>query len=290
MSIATILVVVSGEEGSEGALKTALSLGEAFGARVTALHVAIDPERSIPLLGEGMTAAMIGDLSASLAAEADRTTATAKGLFARLCVDAGKPVEALDAPPAAGRFAAVLDCRHGDEAGVVAEEGRLHDLIVVPRGSDEEGASGPTLEAALFQTGRPVLIPPKGGYDSIPHRIAVAWNGSREGARAVADALPLLKHAKQLSILTGEGRDDRPIAYPSALARHLQAHGIPSQTWRFQPDDWPVSQSLVNEAKKAGATLLVMGAYGHSRLRELVLGGATRAALRSGELGLFMAH
>ena len=278
MSIATILVVVSGEEGSEGALKTALSLGEAFGARVTALHVAIDPERSIPLLGEGMTAAMIGDLSASLAAEADRTTATAKGLFARFC------------EPEAGRFVAALDCRQGDEASIVSEEGRLHDLIVVPRGSDEEGASGPTLEAALFQTGRPVLIPPKGGYDSIPHRIAVAWNGSREGARAVADALPLLKHAKQLSILTGEGRDDRPIAYPSALARHLQAHGIPSQTWRFQPDDWPVSQSLVNEAKKAGATLLVMGAYGHSRLRELVLGGATRAALRSGELGLFMAH
>ena len=290
MSIATILAVVSGESGSEGTLKTALALGEAFGARVTALHVAVDPERSIPLLGEGMTAAMITDLTASLAAEAERTTGAVKAIFQRLCVDTGTPVVAADTPPEAGRFVALLDCRHGDEAAIVGEEGRLHDLIIVPRGSDEEGASGPTLEAALFQTGRPVLIPPKGGYDGIPLRVAVAWNGSREGARAVADALPLLKHSKQLSILTGEGRDDRPIAYPSALARHLQAHGIPSQTWRFQPDDWPVSQSLVNEAKKAGATLLVMGAYGHSRLRELVLGGATRAALRSGELGLFMAH
>lgn len=290
MSIATILAVVSGEQGSEGALKTALALGEAFNARVTALHVAVDPERSIPLLGEGMTAAMITDLTASLAAEAERTTAAAKALFTRHCVDAGRAVVATSEPPAAGQFAAALDCRQGDEATVVSEEGRLHDLIIVPRGSDEEGASGPTLEAALFQTGRPVLIPPKGGYDSIPHRIAVAWNGSREGARAVADALPLLRHSRQLSILTGEGRDDRPIAYPSALARYLQAHGIASQTWRFQPDDWPVSQSLVNEAKKAGASLLVMGAYGHSRLRELVLGGATRAALRSGELGLYMAH
>ncbi len=290
MSIASILTVLSGEEGSEGALKTALALGEAWGARVVALHVAVDPERSIPLLGEGMTAGMITDLTASLAAEAKRTTDAAHALFTRLCTEGGKPVVSSEAAPEAGRFAAALDCRNGDEAQIVAEEGRLHDLIIVPRGNDEDGASGPTLEAALFQTGRPVLIPPKGGYETLPQRVAVAWNGSREAARAVSDALPLLKHTLQLSVLSGEGRDDRPVAFPSALARYLLAHGINAQTWRFQPDDWPVSQSLVNEAKKAGATLLVMGAYGHSRLRELVLGGATRAALKSGELGLLMSH
>lgn len=290
MSIASILTVLSGEEGSQGALKTAVTLGQTWGARVVALHVAVDPERSIPLLGEGMTAAMITDLTSSLEAEAQRSTKAAEAIFTAVCTDAGRPVATAESAPKAGQFVTIFDSRKGDEAQTVAEEGRLHDLIIVPRGNDEDGASGPTLEAALFQTGRPVLIPPKGGYEMVPQRIAVAWNGSREASRAVADALPILKHARQLSILSGEGRDDPAIAYPSVLARYLACHGINAQTWRFQPDDWPVSQSLVNEAKKAGASLLVMGAYGHSRLRELVLGGATRAALRSGELGLFMSH
>lgn len=290
MTIATVLTVLSGEEGGADALKTAVAIGQAFGARVTALHVAIDPERSIPLLGEGMTASMIGELSASMAAEAQRLTDTARASFKTLCEDPGHPVVAPDTAPAPGSFACAFDHRVGDEADTLAEEGRLHDLIVVPRGRDSDGVSGPTLEAALFRTGRAVLIPPRGGFDSVPQRVALAWNGSREAARAASEALALLGKAKQISILSGEGKDDRAIAYPTAAARYLAARGIAAQSWRFTPDDSPVAQSLVNEAKKAGASLLVMGAYGHSRLRELVLGGATRAALKAADLGLLMAH
>lgn len=290
MGIATILAILSEETDSEAALQTALTLGEKFKARVTALHVAIEPERSLPLLGEGMTAAMVADLTASLTAEAKRSREVAEGLFDRLCRQAGLPVVGVEDPPQPGSFAAALACESGVEAETVAELGRLHDLIVLARTQGEDGTSSPTLEAALFDTGRPLLVAPSPGLRRLPERVAVAWNGSREAARAVAAALPLLKAATQVTILTGEGKDDRAVAYPAALARHLAAHGIGSEIWKYHPEDRPVAGSLVSEAQKIGAQLVVMGAYGHSRLRELVLGGATRAALKIEELALLMAH
>ncbi len=290
MAIARILTIVNGEAGSETALKTALVIGDACHAAVRVLHVAVDPERSLPLLGEGMTGAMVAELTRSLEAEAKRTDDAARQLFETLCVQAGLPVVSADDMPEADRFVVSLDCRSGSEADVVTEEGRLYDLIILPRSAAEDGSSGPTLEAALFETGRPVLVAGKTALTGLPQRIAIAWNGSREATRAVAAALPLLKKAKQVSILWGEGKDDPPVAHASALARYLAAHGIQGETWKFLPADWPVATSLLAEAKKAGGQLLVMGAYGHSRLRELVLGGATRAALKDADLPLLMMH
>lgn len=290
MSIARILTVVNGEAGSETALKTALALGDAFRARVRVLHVAIDPERSLPLLGEGMTGAMVGDLTASLEAEAERGRKKARQLFETWCVTPNLRIVSMEEPAEPNAFTVSFDERKGSEADLVAEEGRLFDLIVLPRGVAEEGPSGPTLEAALFETGRPVLVAGNEPFAAVPERIAVAWNGSREAARAVTVALPLLKVAKQVTILTGEGKNDPHVAHASALARYLTYHGIEAQTWGFLPSDWPVAQSLVAEAKKAGCSLLVMGAYGHSRLRELVLGGATRAALKDSDMALLMVH
>lgn len=290
MAIARILTVLNGEAGSETALKTALAIGNAFDARVRVLHVAVDPERSLPLLGEGMTGAMVSDLTQSLEKEAKRSSDAARRLFETHCVDAGLKVVSMEDPAEAGVFSVSFDGRKGSEADVVAQEGRLFDLIILPRNVAEEGPSGPTLEAALFETGRPVLVSGKEPLAGSPERIAVAWNGTREASRAVDGALPLLAKAKQVTVLTGEGKDDPPVAHASALARYLTFHRVEAQTWGFLPDDWPVAQSLVNEAKKAGCSLLVMGAYGHSRLRELVLGGATRAALKDSEIALLMVH
>lgn len=290
MGIATILAVLSEETESEAALQTALALGKGLQAQVTALHVAIEPERSLPLLGEGMTAAMVADLTASLTAEAKRSREVAEALFTRLCREPGLPVVGTEDPPQPGRFAAALVSESGVEAERVAELGRLHDLIVLARTRGEDGTSSPTLEAALFDTGRPVLVAPLPGLARPPERAVIAWNGSREAARAVSAALPLLKAAKQVTILTGEGRDDSGVAHPTSLARHLAAHGLSCELWPYQPDDRPVAASLVRETQKIGADFLVMGAYGHSRLRELVLGGATRAALKAEELALLMAH
>ena len=289
MSIARILAVLDGTPRAEAALASALALGRSYEAAVTVLHVELDSERSLPLLAEGMTPAMLSELAGGLAAEAKRATEASEKLFDRLCRQAHLPlVEASVAPPA-GKFSVTWQLIKGVEADSVMALGRLHDLIVLPHpAAGEEGVSSPTLEAALFDTGRLVLLPGAVGVKEAPRHVAVAWNASRESARAVALALPLLKKATQVTVLTGQRKDGG--AKPSELAAYLAQHGIPAATWSFLPDDWPVAGSLVAEAKKAGAQALVMGAYGHSRLRELVLGGATRAALRQSDLPLILAH
>jgi nucleotide-binding universal stress UspA family protein len=290
MSIASIMAVLSGGKDSEAALETALACGRAFDAHVRVLHVPLDTTHTLPLLGEGMPAAMMSDLTASLAAEGERSRKTVQQLFERHCRLAGVPIVQQEEMPPARCFSVTLCIMGGSEPELVAEEGRLHDLIVLGRAPVEEGSSGPTLEAALFETGRPVLVAPREALKLLPARMAVAWNGTRESARAVAMTLPLLERAREVVVITGEGKDDRPVAHPSALKRYLALQGIVADTWQYQPEDWPVSTSLVAQAKQAGAGLLIMGAYGHSRLRELVLGGATRAALRAGELAVLMVH
>jgi nucleotide-binding universal stress UspA family protein len=289
MTIASILVVLSGGPESEAALQTALSLGRAFDAHVRLLHVEIDAA-SVPLLGEGMPAALMSDLTASLSAEKERSRKAVQQLFDRCCRAVEMPIVQKDEMPPAGKFSASLSIESGTESDRVAEEGRLHDLIVVARSPAEAGFSGPTLEAALFESGRPVLLAPSHALDELPRRIAIAWNGSREAARAAAVSLPLLERAREIVVISGEGKDDRPVAHPNALKRYLALHGILADPWKYRPEDSPVSGSLVAQAKKAGAGLLIMGAYGHSRLSELVLGGATRAALKASDLAVLMVH
>ncbi|HKY96116.1 MAG TPA: universal stress protein [Kiloniellales bacterium] len=290
MTLASILVVLSGGPESEAALRTALTFGRAFEAHVRLLHVEIDAVASAPLLGEGMPAALMSDLTASLLAERERSRKAVQQLFEVHCREHDLIVVQKEEPPPARQLSVSLVIETGNESERIAEEGRLHDLIVVARTPAEAGFSGPTLEAALFESGRPVLLAPRQALDRLPQRIAFAWNGSREAARAAALTLPLLSRAQEVVVISGEGKDDRPVAHPNALKRYLAVHGIAADAWKYQPEDSPVAGSLVEQAKIAGANLLVMGAYGHSRLRELVLGGATRAALKASDLAVLMVH
>ncbi len=298
MTIARIVSLVVGASSEErdlaaaerAAIESAFSLGTTFKAEVRLLHVAVDPARAIPLLSEGMSGTMASRLSAELAAEAQRADAAVDQLYRELCLDRGLPLIEKGARPKPGVFAVVLEKSVGVEEEVLSARAKLADLVVLPHPTREEGGSSPTVEGVLFNSGRPVLLTPHQGLTSLPSRMAVAWNGSAEAARAVAQAMPLLKRAEEVVVISGESDEAPPEAQPSALAGYLAAHGLETATWRYQPDDWPVARSLVQEVRKSGAGLLVMGAYGHSRMRELLLGGATREALRASDLAIYMAH
>ena len=269
MTIASILVVLSGGPESEAALQTALAFGRAFDAHVRVLHVEFDTISTAPLLGEGMPAALMSDLTASLMAERERSRKTVQQLFEIHCREQDLPVVPRDGQAPAGTFSVSLVIETGTESERIAEEGRLHDLVVVARSPAEAGFSGPTLEAALFESGRPVLLAPRQALDGLPKRVALAWNGSREAARAAALTLPFLARAHEVVVISGESQDDRPVAQPDALKRYLALHRIAAEAWRYQPDDSPVSGSLVDQAKKAGAT---------------------RAALKASDLAVLMVH
>lgn len=179
----------------------------------------------------------------------------------------------------------------GLSAEFVARHARTADLVVLGQPDPEAGTPNATavFEGALFYSGRPVLIVPHAGrFAEVGRRPLIAWNGRREAARAVHDALPLIAGAERTTVLTvGAEGDEDPAA---DILRHLAHHDLPVSAAHEVATDLDVADILLNRAAESGADLLVMGAYGHSRLREFVLGGATRSILRQMTLPVLMAH
>ncbi len=289
MSLAKLLAVIDGGSGSEAAMTAALDLGRRFSARVELLQVEIDPETAIPMVGEGMSGAAVEQLVQSLRAEAERRRKMARDLYEKHCVAAGLNVVEAHAVSAPGAFAVCFRSLIGSEIDEVLRFGRLSDLTVVARPSaEEEGGLTTTFDAALFDSGRPMLLVPNLPTADLGTTVAIAWNRSREAARAVGAALPLLTAAKKVVILTAREPDGE--VEPSELATYLALHGVDARTWAFAPGPGSLGGALLEEAGKAEANLLVMGAYGHSRLREMVLGGVTRSILADADMPVLLMH
>ena len=289
MTIATILALIDGGPGSKGALVTATQLGRTFDAYVEALHVRVDPETVIPVVAEGMSGAAIGQIMESTRQGAEQRAKEAARIFTDLTASEGLPVIAAEEEPEAGRFAVAWTDITGREATETAVRGRLFDLTVVPRPEDD-GAAGSiaTMEAALFDTGRPLLVAPPSAPAAAPRHLALAWNGTRESARAMWSARPFFAVVERVSVITilQDGWEANPVE----LATYLARHGVAAETHLVKLGDAEVGERLLASAGDLGADLLAMGGYGHSRLRELVLGGATRSVLERASLPVLMAH
>jgi nucleotide-binding universal stress UspA family protein len=152
----------------------------------------------------------------------------------------------------------------------------------------------PRPEQVALASGRPVLVVPYAGhFDNVGRRVLIAWNATREAARAVSDAMPFLTSAELVTVLTIDPREG-PRAHgelPGAdIALHLARHGVEGQIERTVSAGLPVGEVLLSRAADLGADLIVMGAYGHSRVREMLLGGVTRSVLRSMIVPVLMSH
>ncbi len=181
-------------------------------------------------------------------------------------------------------------------AGTILEHGRCADLIIASQ-SDQDWVSSSLFEdpvRLVMESGRPVLLVPNDGRVSLPpKRVTVAWNGSREAARAVFDAMPMLERAEDVGIvwIDADKEHQRVGDLPTAeicvaLARHgIRAQGSPAST-----SGGDVGQELMRQASVFGSDLLVMGCYGHSRWREFILGGASRDVLGQMRLPVLLSH
>jgi nucleotide-binding universal stress UspA family protein len=168
--------------------------------------------------------------------------------------------------------------------------GRAFDLILVGRPlPDAVAPSMAALETALFESGRPLLIAPPKPPEGLGERIAIAWNGSTETARAVALAMPFLERARQVTVVGIQGGT---LPGPSAadLARNLSRHGLPVALRDAPLAGRSIGQAMLDEAAAAGADLVVKGAYTQSRLRQMIFGGATSHFLARAELPVLMAN
>ncbi|NIA70145.1 universal stress protein [Pelagibius litoralis] len=287
MSWATILAVTDGGTGSEAAMKTAIELGQRFGARVDFLHVENDARDLVPYVGEGMSATAMEQIMASVDSRNAARREVVDKTYKRHCSGAGLPEVDPGLPPKQGEFRVCMNRLTGREAEQVERFGRLSDVIVLPYPGAADGDGEATLDAALFGSGRPVLLAPADAGPGLGKTIAVAWDGSKEGACAVTAALPLLAKAEKVVAITAREGDE---ADPSALARYLAGHGIEAKTWAYTPGSESIADGLLEQADHANADMLVMGAYGHSRLRERILGGATQGVLERSKIPVLMMH
>jgi nucleotide-binding universal stress UspA family protein len=284
----TILTCLCDLETVPSTLGLALMVGRDHGAHVEALHVRVDPAAAIPLVGEGMSGVMVEEMLTLAERQATERATAIHGKFDQICERQKVPIGgSFDSAPA---FSAVWREVVGREDEVVAEAGRLTDLLVLARPDlDRDVPSIMTLNAALMESGRPLLLAPPTLPSSIGTNVAIFWNGSAEAARAVASAMPFLCKAATVTVLSAREEEDET---PGTLAGYLAWHGVKASevTFAAAGGGAQVAQALLDEAATRGADLIVTGAYTHSRLRQLILGGVTRHVLHTAGIPVLFTH
>ncbi|HSV28506.1 MAG TPA: universal stress protein [Candidatus Omnitrophota bacterium] len=284
----TMLVPVPDGRSAASPLDVAFRLAAEFQAHVIGLHVRVDPTAAVPLMGEGMSGAMVEDMMTAAERQGADRADQAKMAFDAAC-DRHGVIRALH-PPAEGLSAEWVDIV-GREEEAVAWRGRLNDLVAMAR--PDPGADTPslmTLNAALMESGKPLLLTPPVPKETIGTRIAIAWNGSAEAGRAVVCAMPLLKRAAHVLILS-IAEDERTNNAPAGeLAAYLAWHGVRAECKVTSGAAANPGEALLKECEYQGIDLLVMGAYTHSRLRQLILGGVTRHVIHHADIPVLMCH
>lgn len=280
MTLKTLLVHVDEKSACDKRLEAAIALATAFDAHLAALMLVAEPHVP-PALGVHIPA----DLLASQREEAGKQAEAVLGRVRAHGDKAGLAIET--------RHEWVMI---DDFASAFARQARHADLSIVGQVDPDEGNVDAELiaEAAFMQSGRPTLVVPFIGARTLPPaRVLVAWDGSREAARAVGDAMPFLTRAESVTVLVVDPGSLKGRVGEQAgadLATHLARHGIRAEVVTVASGGIGVGNVIIGQASDAGADLVVMGGYGHSRLRELILGGATQSVLDHMPVPVLLAH
>lgn len=276
MSLSYILCPVTGGEEDAPALRAALAVAAGFNAHVRALFVRSSVSAAIPYLGEGLTGGVVENIIAAAGKASDESLLASQAHLR-------------DAIAASGADPASISIHvtEGIVEDEVAAASRLADLVVYARDPADSGFPDRSLaEHTLLGARRPILIAPPDAVAHVGERIAVLWDGGTPAAAAIIAALPFLKLAKAIEVIHMSSEGDNALL--ADLNDALSIRGL-TATMR-QIDRATSGADLLTAALSAGADLIVMGGYGHSRLRQLVLGGVTRHMLKHATVPVLMAH
>jgi nucleotide-binding universal stress UspA family protein len=289
--IKDIVVKLSIGERASPAEGYAISVAATFHAHVAGIAFLYHP--IVPVADAGYTLADVygprfgaGNIPPEMieAQQLDNAAAAKAAIdrFATASARAGVSVEPLT--PAAS-FAGV-----GDQFGRIA---RYFDLSIVEQAEPETNAiEEKIIEAALFDSGRPVIVVPyiQKATLKLDH-VMVCWDGSRAASRAIADAMPFLERARRVEVvIVANERGKQDEIEGADMGQHLARHGITVEVERIVASDVAVADMLLSYAADAETDFIVMGGYGHSRMREFVLGGVTRSILRTMTVPVLMSH
>ena len=187
----------------------------------------------------------------------------------------------------------IIDVAPGNVGNTFGQIARSFDLSVIRQAEPNKAVQEvPIIEGALFESGRPVIVVPYIQTQGAKFdRVMVGWDGGRAAARAIGDAMPVFERAKMIEVVTVVAGPTKNTELPGIdIGQHLSRHGLNVEVKRVQADDIKVSDAILSHAADIDADFMVMGGYGHSRLREYVLGGATRGILASMTLPTLMSN
>jgi len=287
--IKTILVPATGSGSDAATFAAALAIARPFAAHLDMLHVRQDPVAlAVAMTTDAGGGALAAGLVQQLEKDARERERKAHELFTRFCADAGLAVISAPTPASAKAPSAEWHVATGEEPRWMAAYGVAADLVVTPRTTGAEELARATLETVLLECGRPVLIPAATALPAKFERIAIAWKPTPQAARAVAAAMPFLGRASEIAVVTveeaAEGHDDA-----DRLVHNLGWHGLAATAQPLKPGPAGAAATLLTGIRDR-ADLLVMGGYGHSRLREWVFGGFTQHVLAHAPLPVLIAH
>lgn len=274
---AFVPLVTYPETNADTVVVNAISLATVIGSAIHALAINVD----IPNVSNALSRLMLDTPRMIRNAEAASRT-RGEELLAAFEKAAGSAGVVLTRDAVTGPIAMLGD--------IAAAHARYYDLSFVAW-EKENQTSRSTAEAVIFGAGRPAIVLPANADISSFDRVAIAWDGSRVAARALADARLFLERAKHVSIITVT--DEKPLKEKDAaqrLAKVLQDGGLAAAAMPVQSEDCPIAETLQRTAIDQACTLLVMGGYGHSRMRDFVLGGATEGVLADLRLPILLSH
>ncbi len=274
--IKDVVVNLSGRAPQDFAADYAASVAATFGAHIAGIAFLYEP-----VIPDGSLGGVPIDLIELQREENSKAAKGAIGRFEAAAKKAGVSAETR-----------ILDATFGGAATLFARIARRFDIAVVGQAQREHGVSEELMiEGALFESGRPVIVVPyiqKAGLTL--ERVLVCWDGGRTAARAIGDAMPLLERAKAVDlVIVAEERKNDEITGAN-MSEHLARHGIAVNVKRIAKGDLTIEDVILSYAADSGADFMVMGGYGHSRLREFILGGATRGILASMTVPVLMSH
>jgi nucleotide-binding universal stress UspA family protein len=275
MSLKDLLVTVDGDDADQSPLALAAWLAGRFEAHLVGLHPSSTARASL----------YSANFGTDLFDDAMRKT------FALLEQRALAARAGLEAAARHHGIQAEWRVARGFPGPETVLNGRTADLVILgQRWSDYDGLRYPDPADVVLDVGCPVLVVPRAGrFERIERHALIAWNGSREAARAVRDALPLLTLAAKVTVLTVNSQSGG--GEPGAdIALHLARHGIAVEIDQSTAPDMDTAAVLLSCASDLGSDLIVMGAYGHARMRETILGGVTRSMLAQMTVPVLMSH
>ena len=286
MPYKTVLVCLDNRSRAKDTLETAVGLAKSFGAQLMGVHL----EPGISQYVTGGPADMGAGVGYSM--DARRAGEEAERIRVRSAEAEQMFKDALGAASVKNAGWRTVD---GDLLAGASQLGRYADLTVIGQAdADDHAASYPVAlpGAMALSTGRPVLVVPYAGeYRVVGKHMAIAWNGSREAARAVFDAIPFLHAAERITIITvAPGHEVVGDSPSKELQDYLQRRGLDSRVERLVPGGLTTTDAILSALADIGADLLVMGAYGHSRVRELFLGGVSRGILTQMTVPVLFSH